>query len=99
PPPVLPLFPYTTLFRSINWGICPATSELSAIMPAWLPSAVVTRSIPKETPAAAPKAKRARVAMTIVDILVERKSRLQNSRAKNRSEEHTSELQSQSNLV
>src|SRR2546430_8505764 len=82
-PPRSTLFPYTTLFRSRIVGV----GTVGSSSPAFTPSAIVASS--KGT---CPRMKRATIRRKRAD-------ELNASRITNRSEEHTSELQSQSNLV
>src|SRR5688572_32561722 len=84
-PPRFTLFPYTTLFRSHNCG------PRRAFLP------------PMNTPARSVRSSKARSSLLISvarPTNEERDSRGKNQpRPRQRSEEHTSELQSQSNLV
>src|SRR2546427_7954474 len=83
-PPRSTLFPYTTLFRSVAWG--PVTT-----------CALVTNRSPDHAMPAPPAAPRPRRPLAIPTTLA--RSRAAGPLRNVRSEEHTSELQSQSNLV
>src|SRR2546430_5123614 len=93
-PPRSPLFPYTTLFRSLlQLGWRERTDEIL------LAQEIEERDEPAVAGAAPPVAER-RVALQIVGRQQTRwTARTPHHRGNRRSEEHTSELQSQSNLV
>src|SRR2546430_17656196 len=95
-PPRSTLFPYTTLFRSRRQALrrrsraptppCPAQSDLRLPVAAPLPS---PNPAPADIPTAYPEFPW-RIQRAIVDLIAQ---------GMVRSEEHTSELQSQSNIV
>src|SRR5438270_8594197 len=84
PPPRSTLFPYTTLFRSRLKRLS-RTARLKGFRPGKAPLAVITKQFGEQV--------RAEVLSDLV-----RRSFAQ-AVSEQRSEEHTSELQSQSNLV
>src|SRR5205085_12429328 len=95
PPPTSTLFPYTTLFRSVDFDFTPAVATnatVSSAMPIILAGQKVFIAAP---------------ANPLPGLTIQRTGRLDSNELPTpystqlnvRSEEHTSELQSQSNLV
>src|SRR5438132_9469716 len=87
PPPRSPLFPYTTLFRSLD-----ELGDLAVadhVAPAGRERKVLEHRLTAERPA------RIHAQLDVADQIVESDTRL----PRRRSEEHTSELQSHSDLV
>src|SRR5205085_12136554 len=94
-PPTSPLFPYTTLFRSLVVDMPPGTGDISISLGQLLPKAevvVVTTPQKLAQDVASRAASMARKTNMRLAGVIENMSG-------DRSEEHTSELQSQSNLV
>src|SRR2546430_3881423 len=89
-PPRSTLFPYTTLFRSVVRSPPPAAERTT-----WRPSRQYTSAAPE-----GPMSSASRVfTRPGIGALTKMPSALRRTPARERSEEHTSELQSQSNLV
>src|SRR2546430_6893313 len=85
-PPISTLFPYTTLFRSLDQD-------------------AVLQVVPEHEVGAAPGDGRVAAERVVAEVVVvvdpreDRQARLERVVEERRSEEHTSELQSQSNIV